>query len=156
MSKRPHTRSAARAKAFQVLYSLHFAQVQDEQALRNAFQAIPDPDDNTEHDVAPVNLAPTGFAWDLTFGVWTHATELDTIITGLSKNWRVDRLGKIEHTILRIAMLELFKRSDVPPKVVINEALELTSRFGETKAKTFINGVLDAAIAKLQPEQSAK
>lgn len=155
MSKKPHTRSAARAKAFQVLYSLHFSPATSVGALRDAFTATPDPDDDAERDTAPPLTAPAGFAWELTEGVWTHAEELDRLIGGFSQNWRVDRLGKIELTVLRIAMLELFRRTDVPPKVVINEALDLTTRFGETKAKNFINGVLDAAIAKLEAEQTA-
>ena len=155
MSKIPHTRSAARAKAFQVLYSLHFTPATSLGALREAFTATPDPNDEAERESGAPVVAPSGFAWELTLGVWTHAEELDRLIGGFSQNWRVDRLGKIELTVLRIALLELFRRTDVPPKVVINEALDLTARFGETRAKTFINGVLDAAIAKLEAEQSA-
>ena len=62
------------------------------------------------------------------------------------RNWRVDRLGKIELTLLRLAVFEMLYRADVPPKVAINEALELSTRFGDAKAKSFINGILDAAI----------
>lgn len=154
MSKKPHTRSAARAKAFQVLYSLDFSPATSLGALREVFASIPDPDDaEKEHDFVPPATAPVGFAWELTEGVWAHAAELDTVIGGFSQNWRVDRLGKVERTVLRLAMFELFHRTDVPPKVVINEALDLTARFGDTKAKNFINGVLDAAIAKLEPER---
>ena len=63
----------------------------------------------------------------------------------------MDRLGKIELTLLRLAMFELLHRSDVPARVAINEALELTARFGDAKAKSFINGILDSAARTLIP-----
>ena len=53
---------------------------------------------------------------------------------------------QIELTLLRLAVFEMLYRADVPPKVAINEALELSTRFGDAKAKSFINGILDAAI----------
>ena len=84
-------------------------------------------------------------------GSWWRASgptskPLDSVIERFSQNWRVDRLGKIELTLLRLAVFEMLYRADVPPKVAINEALELSTRFGDAKAKSFINGILDAAI----------
>ena len=79
-------------------------------------------------------------------GVWSNVKNLDSVIERFSQNWRVDRLGKIELTLLRLAVFEMLYRADVPPKVAINEALELSTRFGDAKAKSFINGILDAAI----------
>ena len=157
MSKKPHSRSAARAKAFQVLYGLEFAPVTSLGALRDAFCETPDPTDadmdasgstpgpNTAPETAPDTGLPTGFAWELTHGVWSRGPELDELISRHAQNWRVERLGKIELILLRLAMFELMHRLDVPIRVAINEALELTARFGDAKAKRFINGILDAA-----------
>ena len=83
-------------------------------------------------------------------GVWTHAAELDRHIARFSRNWRVDRMGRVELTLLRLAMYELLYRQDVPAKVAINEALELTRQFGEDNATSFVNGILDAAAKALE------
>ena len=157
MSKnRPHARRAARSKAFQVLYSLQFSPQTNFGDVRTAFMEMPDPTDadmdNASEEVLPEEEAatPYGFAWDLVHGVWSHAAVLDRTIERFSQNWRVDRLGKIELTLLRMALYEMLFRPDIPPKVTINEALELSARFGDAKAKSFINGVLDAAAKALE------
>lgn len=157
MSKsRPHARRAARSKAFQVLYSLQFSPKTSFGDVRTAFTDMPDPSDAdmdslSEETVLEEEAAmPYGFAWDLVSGVWNHVAVLDQTIERFSQNWRVDRLGKIELTLLRMALYEMLFRPDVPPKVTINEALELSARFGDAKAKSFINGVLDAAAKALE------
>ncbi len=156
MSKsRPHARRAARSKAFQVLYSLQFSPTTTFGEVRSAFTDMPDPSDadmdNVSEEVTEEGpVMPYGFAWDLVEGVWSHAAVLDRTIERFSQNWRVDRLGKIELTLLRMALYEMLFRPDVPPKVTINEALELSARFGDAKAKSFINGVLDAAAKALE------
>ena len=140
MSKnRPHARRAARSRAFQVLYSLQFSPSTTLGDVRTAFLEMPDP---TDADMDKLY----GFAWELVEGVWSNVKNLDSVIERFSQNWRVDRLGKIELTLLRLAVFEMLYRADVPPKVAINEALELSTRFGDAKAKSFINGILDAAI----------
>ncbi len=150
MSKNKNNgRRAARAQAFQVLYSLSFADVTGEEDVRRAFSlfpAPPAPDGST--DDAP--QAAEGFAWELVRGVWLKNDDLDRLIGRFSRNWRVDRLGRVEATLLRLALYEMLYRQDVPPKVAINEALELTRQFGEDNAVSFVNGVLDAAARALE------
>ena len=137
MSKnRPHARRAARSRAFQVLYSLQFS------PSTTLEERGADLDENAETREEKLY----GFAWELVEGVWSNVKNLDSVIERFSQNWRVDRLGKIELTLLRLAVFEMLYRADVPPKVAINEALELSTRFGDAKAKSFINGILDAAI----------
>lgn len=149
MSKpKPHARSAARSRAFQVLYSFEFSPSTSLGALRTAYLAMPDPNDGDPEMESPVPVL-AGFAWELIEGVWTHAGDLDALIGRFSQNWRVDRLGRIELTLLRLALFEMIYRPDVPPKVAINEALDLLSRFGDNKARRFVNGILDAAIKAL-------
>lgn len=148
MSKnRPHARRAARSRAFQVLYSLQFSPSTTLGDVRNAFLEMPDPTDADMDENAETREEKLyGFAWELVEGVWSNVKNLDSVIERFSQNWRVDRLGKIELTLLRLAVFEMLYRADVPPKVAINEALELSTRFGDAKAKSFINGILDAAI----------
>ena len=140
-----NSRRVDRALAFQVLYGLAFAPVHSKHALAQAFCKAPDQVDNANADDA----RPEGFAWELVEGVWKTATTLDEIIGRYSQNWRLDRMGKIELTLLRIAIYEMVYRTDVPAKVAINEALELSKQFGDANARSFINGILDAA-AKAQ------
>lgn len=135
-----NSRSAARARAFQVLYSIEFTPVATEEALDEAFRQVPQADEEKE---APG--AGNGFAWELVEGVWNNFNELDAAIGRHSRNWRVDRLGRVELTVLRLAMFELLHLPEVPTKVVINEALELAGRFANPQSKHFINGILDAA-----------
>ncbi len=90
------------------------------------------------------NVQPVGFAWELVEGVWTNLDELDSTIKDYAKNWKISRLGRIELTVLRIALFEMLYRDDIPAKVSITEALELTNQFAEFKARSFINGLLDA------------
>lgn len=88
---------------------------------------------------------PEGFAWELVCGVCDNQARLDAEISRLAKNWRLERLGRIETIVLRLAVYELFFRPDVPPRVAISEALDLAGQFGADSAKSFINGILDAA-----------
>ncbi len=167
------TRRAERALAFQVLYGLSFSPVTDITSLRAAFWQSPDNADRreeekrreemsaTEHgvthkrakknadDSTPPPL-PEGFAWELVEGVWHNSEALDTVIERFSKNWRLDRLGRIELTVLRLALFEMLYRADIPAKVAINEALELAKQFGEHAARNFVNGVLDAVARALE------
>ena len=135
-------RRLERVFAFKVLYGLCFVPAASEADLLLAFQRSPDRPAGLDHE--------DSFAWSLCFGVWKHRDELDKAIAGLSENWRIERMGKVEVTLLRIAMLELMKQKDVPPKVVINEAIELSRQFGDEKSHGFVNGILDMAARSVE------
>ena len=138
------SRRGERAQAFQVLYGLSFADATSLEDVRRAFLQSPDHQETEEGEL------PSGFAWDLVQGVWSRRDELDKTISRFSRNWRVDRMGRVELTLLRLAMYELLYRQDVPAMVAINEALELTRQFGEDNATSFVNGILDAAAKALE------
>ena len=142
------TRRGERELAFQVLYGLSFTPARDIDDLRRFFRISPDYLARWEGQEPPSH--PSGFAWELVEGVWSKSDELDAAITNFSRNWRVDRMGRVELTLLRLAVFEIMYRSDVPPKVAINEALELSRQFGEGNAKSFINGILDAVAKALE------
>ena len=140
-------RRLERIFAFKVLYGLCFTSSPSEADLLRAFQLSPDRPDTMEDE--------DSFAWSLCFGVWKHQADLDKAISELSQNWRVERMGKVEVTLLRIAMFELTVQKDVPPKVAINEAIELSKQFGDDKSRGFVNGILDAAAKALEADRQA-
>ena len=82
------------------------------------------------------------FARELVEGYLTQAEAVDTIVQKSSPRWRVKRMSVIDRNILRLATYEIFHRPDVPPRVVINEAVELAKRFGAEQTKSFVNGIL--------------
>ena len=104
------SRRGERAQAFQVLYGLSFADATSLEDVRRAFLQSPDHQETEEGEL------PSGFAWDLVQGVWSRRDELDKTISRFSRNWRVDRMGRVELTLLRLAMYELLYRQDVPAK----------------------------------------
>ncbi|MBG3875693.1 transcription antitermination factor NusB [Desulfovibrio oxamicus] len=145
--KKP-TRRSERALAFQVLYGLSFTPATSEGALRAAYAASPDVADRTAEDEKAERhnpaTAPQGYAWEVIHGVWKTQAELDEAVSGFSQNWRVERMGRVELTLLRIAVYEMLFRDDVPAKVAMNEAIELSKQFGDDNSRGFINGILDA------------
>ncbi len=83
------------------------------------------------------------FARELVAAASERTTEVDELITSASKNWRIDRMSRVDRNILRLGACELLAFRDVPVKVVINEAVELAKRFGTAESSAFVNGVLD-------------
>lgn len=83
----------------------------------------------------------------LVSGVVRHRTELDRLIQQFAPEWPVDQLAIVDRNILRLALFEIgAKDADAPPKVVINEAVELAKMFGSDSSPRFINGVLGSAL----------
>jgi transcription antitermination protein NusB len=89
------------------------------------------------------------FANQLFEGSITEADSSDRLVETLSQNWRLDRLAAVDRNILRLAIYEL-RSGTAPPKVVIDEALELAKKFSSAESPSFLNGVLDAAYKNLQ------
>src|SRR5262249_40629445 len=90
-----------------------------------------------------IDATAQAFAHDLVVAAAEHAARIDQLITAASKNWRIDRMSRVDRNILRLGACELVGFRDVPVKVVINEAVELAKRFGTAESSAFVNGVLD-------------
>ncbi|HZK33846.1 MAG TPA: transcription antitermination factor NusB [Bacillota bacterium] len=75
-------------------------------------------------------------------GCLLHQDELDKIIADRTRGWSLDRISKIDMSILRLALYEIIHRDDIPNSVSINEAVELAKIYGNEKAGSFINGIL--------------
>lgn len=127
----PKARRTGRECALQFLYGLDFTDYDWETAIEDFWS------------VTAVRPSAKAYARYLIEGIVQHREALDAAITGTLANWRPERVGRIEHNILRVALFELRYAEDIPPKVAINEAIEIAKRFGNDDAPRFINGVLD-------------
>jgi len=97
-------------------------------------------------------LDDTGFIWDLISGVEKHLIKIDKIIEKSAPEWPIAQIPIIDRNVLRIGLFELLysDRKEVPPKVAINEAIELAKTFsGQTSGK-FVNGVLGTVYKQLE------
>lgn len=94
------------------------------------------------------------FAQRLIGGVHEHWEALDLVIRGVAQNWDIARMAVVDRNVLRLATFELLHCKDIPPKVTINEAIELGKRFSTANSGAFINGILDRI--KSQSEGAAK
>lgn len=77
-------------------------------------------------------------------GVIDSGTEIDSILVRFSDNWKMDRMSHVDRNILRIAVYEMLFCDDIPPKVSINEAIDIGKKFGTKDSGSFINGILDS------------
>ena len=88
-------------------------------------------------------------------GPGARAGEIDEKIQAASLNWRLERMTRVDRTVLRLGAYELLARADVPSAVIIDEAVELAKRYGTGDSGAFVNGVLDR-IAQLAGRSSAR
>jgi len=83
------------------------------------------------------------FALELIQGTHEHLATLNQVIGDVAQNWDIARMAVIDRNVLRLAAYELMHKSDIPPKVAINEAIELGKRYSTQNSGAFINGILD-------------
>jgi transcription antitermination factor NusB len=88
-------------------------------------------------------------AYEWTRGAWTNVEACDELIAGSTMRWKMSRLSPVDKSILRLSVYQLRFCDDIPPRVVINEAIELAKKFSTEKSPAFVNGVLDAIVRKL-------
>ena len=141
----PAARSRARRRALQALYAWQMSASPVDKVIEQ-FRAEQD-----------MEVADLEYFEALVRGVVQHADELDAVLSKFIDR-TVAQVDPIERAVLRIAGFELAHRPDVPYRVVINEAIETTKRFGAEHGHTYVNGVLDRAAAEWRPQemQSAK
>ena len=141
---RPSTaRRRARVIALQVLYEIdgarHDPDLAFEQRLRE--QSIPTPAES--------------FAREIIAGVLENRERIDTIISTYAPSWPISQMAVVDRNILRVAIFELGIGKETPPKVAINEAVELGKVFGSDASPKFVNGVLGSVIgSQLEIEES--
>jgi N utilization substance protein B len=102
-------------------------------------------------ELAP-GAADDGFAERLSKGVTKHLADIDTLVQRLAPEWPLDQVPGIDRNILRLEVYELKYGKEIPPKVAINEAIELAKTFGSDSSSKFVNGVLGSLYKELQAE----
>ena len=129
-------RRRARAIVLQTLYELDFTDHDAKSALAARFEDRPLPD------------AAQQFTQSLVLGVQTYRTYLDSVVGELAPEWPIDQIAAVDRNVLRIAIYELLFEPLIPPKVAINEAVELAKMFGGESSPRFVNGVLGSLVAQ--------
>ena len=99
----------------------------------------------------PVDEQTHAFVSELVRGVTGRHAEVDKLIAQYTEHWDIDRMAVVDRNILRLAVWELLDHPSVPPKVAINEAIEIAKKFGTGESSRFINGVLDRIHKELRP-----
>lgn len=87
------------------------------------------------------------YARELLEGVLASLPELDEQIASVSENWRLNRTAAVDRCVLRIGLFEMLESSEVPPKVAINEAIDLAKKYSAEQSGAFVNGILDKIYA---------
>ncbi|MEH7335491.1 transcription antitermination factor NusB [Neobacillus drentensis] len=127
-------RRTAREKALQALFQIDVSNTEPESAIEHVLEG-------EEGDE---------YLSKLVLGVVEHKAEIDKLIIESLEKWSMDRLATVDRNLLRIAVCELkFYRSEVPEKVILDEAIEIAKIFGDDQSSKFINGVLSKVKEKI-------
>ncbi len=142
-------RRRARELVLQTLYALEFPGQYASEAVDHTHARAVEPA-HTDQELAQL---PKGGDEELTFhdrvirGVLDNREEIDAILSESSNNWKVHRMAFIDRNILRMAVFELRWMDEIPPRVTMNEAIEIAKRYGTPESSSFVNGILDRVAA---------
>lgn len=141
-------RRLARELAVQSLYQLRMNEVDVDHAIRMVIEEALQENEaelrQKNEDIVP------GDVKELVAGTEENLAAIDNLLTDYLKGWSMDRLSKVDREILRLGVYEMVFREDVPPKVVVNEAIEMSKHFGTEESGKFVNGVLGKMITQLE------
>jgi len=138
-------RSTARAAAMQLIYEHILGGDGGDATLEMIYENLV-----TEVPAAEPTKDDRNYTAEVMTGVLEHLSEIDEKIVQFSKDWSLERMARVDLTILRLAVYELMYRKDVPGNVAISEAVELANQFSEPASSRFINGVLGAVLRSLE------
>ena len=144
------SRRQAREVALQILYQLDVQeQLSDEQAVALFWKNLAAQLEDKEGSPEGLDGAHRAYAEQLVRGVRANLADIDALIGQSSRNWRLERMARVDRNLLRLAVYELKYEADVPAKAAINEAIEIAKRFGTAESPAFINGILDKCLVDL-------
>jgi N utilization substance protein B len=133
-----HQRRKAREVALQVLYALDVQNIDLQEAIDLFWANFDAPEEARK------------FSSFLIEGTWNHREQINNLIGDNSENWTMARMSRVDKSLLRMAVYELLFCQDIPPKVTLNEAIDLGKIYGSENSGAFINGILDALYGKLR------
>ena len=129
-------RTEIREQAFKLIYSL---EMQKKEEKEEAIELYIESNNITDKNAID-------YIRDAVFGIEKNKKVIiETIEKNLKADWKIDRISKIDLSILKLAIYEI-KYKDIPFKVVINEAVELAKKYGEDNSKNFVNGILASVV----------
>ena len=126
-------RTLAREYAVQVLYQVDITKDNFDDSLANFWLAQESPTEETIKE----------FTHALVKGTLENSSEIDKRLSQYANNWQLKRMAVVDRNILRLGCYELVFRDDIPPKVAINEAVDLAKKYSGPEAGKFVNGILD-------------
>ena len=133
-------RSAIRELAFKLIYSIEIQKTDD---LKEAFDLFVEANEITSGKAKD-------YIEDVIFGIQKNISDIDNKIEkNLKQEWKLERISKIDLSILRLAIYEIVYK-EVPYKVAINEAVEISKKYGEDTSKKFVNGILASIVKEIQ------
>ena len=127
-------RSKAREYVLQMLYQIDITGANCEDVLKNFWESREEED---------VSAELKEFSSGLLQGAVRHLKEIDSKIIKYAANWQLERMAFVDRNIMRLGCFELFFREDIPPKVAINEAVELAKKYSGSESGKFVNAILD-------------
>jgi len=131
-------RRKARQAALQLLYQVELEGDSTPEGLARAWEVLGLGPDSSR-----------GFAERLVRGTIDDLRRIDESISGAADNWHLDRISRVDLSILRVAVEELMREPEVPSRVIVDEAMEVAKRFSGERSASFINGVLDRIARQL-------
>jgi N utilization substance protein B len=130
-------RTTAREAALQMLFAIEASDADPARAIDDFWRELPG------------DAEGRAYADEAVRGVRSTLAELDAQLSRASKNWRLERMTRVDRNVLRLGAWELTHKLDVPRAVVLDEAVELAKRFGSEESGPFVNGVLDRVADEL-------
>jgi transcription antitermination protein NusB len=123
-------RREARELAMKILYQVEVGHRPLEEVMETTTEAVRIPEEERE------------YVEDVVRGVLDHRDELDQVIGDLATGWKLERIAQVDRNILRVALYEIQRRSDIPESVSVNEAVEMAKKYSTSASGRFVNGIL--------------
>ncbi|MFI2855531.1 transcription antitermination factor NusB [Paenibacillus sp. JSM ZJ436] len=142
-------RRVIREIAVQSLYQMEMNDVQSGEAVAMLLSEAAE-ENETERSIDGDEDSVRDTLLQLVNGCWKVKDSVDGVLTDYLKGWQVSRLSRVDRQILRLAVYEMVYRDDVPGKVAVNEAIELSKHFGTEESGKFVNGVLGKMLQDLE------
>ena len=142
-------RHQARMLALQVLYEVEMSGHDARAALRNVVAGLAPEDDELEADAPAIPPEVEGYVERLVHGTLLHLYRIDPLLSESAPRFATDQTPVVDRNILRLAAYELMYLPEIPPKVAINEAVDLAKHFGGDGSGRFVNGVLGSVLESL-------
>lgn len=149
MTQPVRRRTRAREVALQILYQFDLRSERYDPELGQELAALISEQSNGDAEVQ-------SFALRLVQGTLSQRDAVDQRLRAVTRNWDLRRMATVDRNVMRMAIYELMHCADVPPKVTINEAIELAKKFSTANSGGFVNGILDRVRLDLQAEKAPK